>query len=309
MEETLSLQEWLRYRIDMDDEELRRRKALTFEQAEGLEELPSQLAPRTISADMRVRLWDVVYRSLTATRRSIQYTTRFRIGGPWLGILRNWHLEGLHRFADDFDDSLDLWVRTLRVLFEKGSYHQVLGFLQYVLRQDYPPAGLSAELQSALTASRSAYRVIDDDTIAPFASEAEASTIETALKHLEGTTFKGPRVHLKDAASALSDGDWAASVRESIHAVEAVVRLIGKSNSVDDALKKLANNGHINRNMSAGLVRLYAYTSDEKGIRHPLLEDGDANVDEADALYMLGASASFITYLIGKGRASGLLEA
>jgi hypothetical protein len=34
---------------------------------------------------------------------------------------------------------------------------------------------------------------------------------------------------------------------------------------------------------------LYGYTSDQKGIRHPLLDDGTADVDEADAMFMIGA--------------------
>ena len=105
----------------------------------------------------------------------------------------------------------------------------------------------------------------------------------------------------------MTAGQWADSVRESINAVESVVRLLGSSKSVDDALKSLANKGHINKNMSAGLGRLYNYTSDEQGIRHPLLDDGDAKVDEADALYMFAASAAFVTYLIGKGQTAGLL--
>jgi hypothetical protein len=40
----------------------------------------------------------------------------------------------------------------------------------------------------------------------------------------------------------------------------------------------------------------------------PLLEEGDAKVDEADSLYMFGASAAFVTYLLRKGEAGGLLE-
>lgn len=40
----------------------------------------------------------------------------------------------------------------------------------------------------------------------------------------------------------------------------------------------------------------------KKGLRHPLLNDAKANVDESDALFMIGARASFVSYLIGKTR-------
>ncbi|MDI3562541.1 hypothetical protein [Bradyrhizobium sp. Arg816] len=59
--------------------------------------------------------------------------------------------------------------------------------------------------------------------------------------------------------------------------------------------------------MKNGFNSLYNYTSDEKGIRHALLDDSAAKVDETDALFMFGACAAFVSYLIGKARANGLL--
>jgi hypothetical protein len=55
------------------------------------------------------------------------------------------------------------------------------------------------------------------------------------------------------------------------------------------------------------LLSLYGYTSDEAGIRHALLED-EARVDMHDALFMLGACASFATFLIGKARTAGMIS-
>ena len=46
------------------------------------------------------------------------------------------------------------------------------------------------------------------------------------------------------------------------------------------------------------LVKLYGYTSNEQGVRHSLFDQGDANVTERDALFMLGVCASFVTYLL-----------
>jgi hypothetical protein len=36
------------------------------------------------------------------------------------------------------------------------------------------------------------------------------------------------------------------------------------------------------------------------GIRHPVLDDPNASVDKADALFMFGACSAFVTYLIQK---------
>jgi hypothetical protein len=46
---------------------------------------------------------------------------------------------------------------------------------------------------------------------------------------------------------------------------------------------------------------LYDCSSDEKNIRHAKVLEG-TNVDEADALYMFGARAAFITYVIMRTR-------
>ena len=59
--------------------------------------------------------------------------------------------------------------------------------------------------------------------------------------------------------------------------------------------------------LKAGFSKIYGYTSDKDGIRHALL-GGDADVDVVDATFMLGACASFVTYLINKARRSGLIE-
>jgi hypothetical protein len=60
--------------------------------------------------------------------------------------------------------------------------------------------------------------------------------------------------------------------------------------------------------MKRGFLSLHGYTSDENGIRHALLEEGAAKVAETDALFMIGACAAFVSYLINKARSAGILN-
>ena len=53
--------------------------------------------------------------------------------------------------------------------------------------------------------------------------------------------------------------------------------------------------------MHQGLEKLYGYTSDEQGVRHSLLDQGQSNVGQDEAVFMLGACASFASYLWRKG--------
>jgi hypothetical protein len=73
------------------------------------------------------------------------------------------------------------------------------------------------------------------------------------------------------------------------------------------ALAKLEAKFGIHGALKKGFTAIYGYTSDAKGIRHPLLEEKEAAVDQMDAMFMLGACAAFVSYLINKGRAAELI--
>jgi hypothetical protein len=77
---------------------------------------------------------------------------------------------------------------------------------------------------------------------------------------------------------------------------------------LNSALDRLESKAKIHNRLKHGFTNLYGYTNDENGIRHPLLDDGPANVDETDAIFMIGACAAFVSYLIGKARTASLLN-
>jgi hypothetical protein len=77
---------------------------------------------------------------------------------------------------------------------------------------------------------------------------------------------------------------------------------------VSGALAPLEQKAKIHGSLKEGFNKLYGYTSDAQGIRHALLDEGDANVDEADAFFMFGACAAFVSYLINKAQTAGLLS-
>ena len=78
-----------------------------------------------------------------------------------------------------------------------------------------------------------------------------------------------------------------------------------KSGGIDKALAKLAVNIKMHSALKAGFSKLYGYTSDEDGIRHPILED--ENLGFAEAKYMLVTCSAFVNFLVDKGREAGLL--
>ena len=146
-------------------------------------------------------------------------------------------------------------------------------------------------------------------TIMPRATEQEGAAIEQALATLGLTGLDGARAHLIQAGERLNAGDYADAVRESIHAVESVARKLDPKASVTlaPALQALEKHAAVHPALKKGFSKIYGYTSDEGGVRHALLE-GEAQVGLEEAVFMIGACASFTSYLIGKARRAGLID-
>lgn len=280
------------------------RSFLTFAQAEGRELLPHQLAPGELSQELRSYLWLVVYERLDkATQFS---STGYGGADPWLSsewerVLKAYWIRHEHQFADEFANDAEWWKRHLGEAFKKGDYIKVFGFLQFIIRSPNVIHRFAEDVQTALVLGRAAYRVVDH-TIMPIAGPEDAQNILRAFADLASTEFGGARAHMRGAGELLSAGQWADSVRESIHAVESlIIALDANAKTLSDGLKRLEKSGAINPNLRRAMNALYDYASDEKGVRHAKILEG-ANVDEADALYMFGACAAFITYVIAKQR-------
>jgi hypothetical protein len=293
----------------VSDDPYAERKKLTFEQAEGKEPLPSQLRLKEISQELRARLWAVIYTLLDdATEHSSMGGDPY-FGQPWESIFRYMHIYRDHAMADEFrNDARKLTLR-VKQIFEKGDYVAIFGWLQFVLRLSTCPYQLADGIETALWRGRAAYRMINKNTIVPLGSDAELDTLKRAFADLAVTEFHGARDHLRKAAEELTTGRCSDSIRESIHAVESVARTLAPDGTLSKALANLEQSAKIHGGMKAAFNSLYGYTSDEQGIRHAHLNEPSASPDEADALFMIGACAAFVSYLINKSRSAGLLQA
>ena len=138
--------------------------------------------------------------------------------------------------------------------------------------------------------------------IQPIGSEFEGKTYVAALDETKDKGQLGAHSHLLKAGEQINHQKWADSVRESISAVESVCRKIvgGKKVTLGSALKEIEKNYPLHPAFKKALSELYGFTSDENGIRHSLLDKSTAAVDEADALFMLGACSSFVSYLLSR---------
>ncbi|ANM12457.1 MULTISPECIES: hypothetical protein [unclassified Rhizobium] len=144
---------------------------------------------------------------------------------------------------------------------------------------------------------RCAYRLLDGSVV-PISSEEEGEAIYTALDAMSRPGLGGARIHLLKAGSSLTAGEYADSVRESIHAVESVARSLTGEASLQKALTEIGKKHPMHPALKSGFSNIYGYTSDANGIRHPMVGDKETMVEEAEAIFMLGSCAAFVTYLV-----------
>ncbi|HUI12443.1 MAG TPA: hypothetical protein VL048_03120 [Xanthobacteraceae bacterium] len=100
----------------------------------------------------------------------------------------------------------------------------------------------------------------------------------------------------------MTKGDYRAVVRESISAVESSVRdFTGDNKAVlSTALKKLGKETGIHPALLNAFDKLYAYTSDEHGVRHALVFGQNDNVGLDEAMFFVSSCSAFIAFLSRK---------
>lgn len=270
---------------------------LTFEQREGLAPLPRQLAVGEIDQAVKAGLWFVVSEYIDGNSHDNGWGVSFPRENLLI-IARRHFVTVEHRYIDDFEQESDEIKKNWKRYFApKATYGETLGFTEWLVRADRGQTSLASSIEKVLVNTRCAYRLVDKSTIMPIASEEEATAYKTALSTLQIANQPGARKHLLDAASYLSQGRFAESVRESVHTIEGLLRNLTGHSKFSKAVAQIATERQLHESFKLALNNLYGYSSDEQGIRHPLLDRGDANVTEPDALFMLGVCASFATYL------------
>jgi hypothetical protein len=91
-----------------------------------------------------------------------------------------------------------------------------------------------------------------------------------------------------------------------ISAIESIVKQIFAKITAEGALKELSKNIDIHKALQSGFIKLYGYSSDEDGIRHPILDQ--PNVGFAEAKFMIVSCSAFVNFLISKVEAAGFFK-
>ena len=282
---------------------------LTFSQAQGLEPLPRALALAELPEVVRNRLWDVFYRT-TIGHSAIPHGRRYRVvHDPWKEVLLDLHVKFFNKPTDGFESFVER-IRDHYKYYILGDtkYNKVFDLIQSIMRHPGCPPEFTNGIKQVFRECSMAY-VVDTNgppTIFSAATPEEGENIRMAREDLRTADLPAASGHLQRAAELMNDGEWRESAHESISAVESVGLGLGvRGSTLARVLKRLRSDPvwRIHPAFLTVLDKLYAYASDEQGVRHAAVDDQE-HVGREEAQFMLGVCAASCSYLLGKRRDS-----
>lgn len=202
--------------------------------------------------------------------------------------------EGLHgSYANENNRYIKHW-------FSLTEWYEIYNFIEFIASIDSKVSNTKfiEECNKSLEREMSGYRIVGG-CVVQITTEEEIDAIESALTST--SKWKPVNQHLKTALKYLADRespDYRNSIKESISAIESFCNIITGDTkaTLGQALKEIESKWEIHKALKASFSSLYGYTSDESGIRHSLLENGQ-EIRFEDAKFMLVSCSAFVNYL------------
>src|SRR5262249_15159631 len=95
---------------------------------------PVDRALKEVSDELRARLWHIVHESLARSRVGRRYAEA-SLRKPWSKVLYGKHVFPDHLMADEFVNSFEDLAGDLKQVSTQGTYVQLFGLLQWLLRE------------------------------------------------------------------------------------------------------------------------------------------------------------------------------
>lgn len=273
----------------------------SFSERHGYKEVRSLVQRESLDDDTRIEMWNLLAVLPGGFRKFYQDDTEHK-------ILESLWVRHFKALRDEMPYDSAVWNH-IKAQTLTGPWNEVLDLLEALVKQwnrietgraamkDAFLAGLNNLFELQLVG----YRLVGLE-ITPVDSSAEAEAITGALA--DADPIAGARHALDRAVELLADRampDYPNSIKESISAVEAVVKKVTRAGDLGTGLKRLEDAGlPIHSALKSAWLKMYGWTSDDDGIRHGSIEAAAA--DQALAKYMLVTCSAFVSYLVEEGR-------
>lgn len=239
---------------------------MLFSQRKGLVPIKKIIQLDQVDDELRYGLWNSLYTTIYTKFQATDYPYYQAVSGSNLEVLfkQYWH----SFFKLPIDNLPPLYseaIIRIREYFLKCKWNEIYDFIEFTA--NYSPNdfinNFIINCNGILERENSGYRFVGRQII-EISSEIEMNSIEETLKL--SSPIHSVNSHIKAAISLLSDRknpDFRNSIKESISAVEAIVKILsGKSNStLGEALKLFENENKLHPAFKNSLSSLYGYTS------------------------------------------------
>lgn len=291
---------------------------LTFSQRYDYEPLPRPMRLEELSDDLRREVWNAVRELLISisgqASRSYYFSGKAKLFiQRILGAHKKVPEDEIEVFEGHYADyrAIKENYKNIALFFKKiikdSEFNVVLDFLRLIINDQDVDNDFGLRVAALFDRHAAAYWL--DTSQQPYhffpqSSKEQGEAARQDIKTLRDNKMDGATAQLCQAAEHINAQQYADSVSDSIGAVVSVARKIDpkKSKRLGPALHAIEEKKLINKQLKDGIEKIYAYTNDEEGIRHPLVFKDIANVGLDEALYMYGSCASFSAYLAKKHR-------
>lgn len=250
----------------------------SFAERMGIRAARSLTQRDDLDAETRNELWNVlvILREILGgiALRNYADTTEARI----LEALWAWEFK---KPRDEMRSEGNVWA-TLKASMSNADWHEMLDQIEALIRyfdryETHASSGLSSTVVDAFNNSFErylvGYRFIGHE-ITPIDSTAEAEAVVSAQEDAE--SISGTRHALDRAVELLADRhnpDYPNSIKESISAVESVVKKATGEGTLGAGLGKLEAAGlTVHPALRGAWSKMYGWTSDAEDIRHAGVE-------------------------------------
>ena len=276
----------------------------SFSERHGFKTVRYEVQINDFDDDTRVAIWNTYYEHLqyllgsnepdlhrTLTRNATYYWTKF-----------------LRKDLDQFTDYAgSIWF--LKGVLTKGQFWESLDFIEMVAQERLLSSRTARFLESMNSVFEDhlvGYRIVGEQVVA-LDNRTEVEAVGEALEAVSTEPLSGVRHGLENAIRLFSDRrkpDFPNSVKESISAVEGMVRHITGKTKFSDGLAELQKKGvEVPTEIRRAWGTLYGWASQEDGVRHAAT--ALPTVDRPAARFMLVACSAFVTYLVDKSGSAG----
>ncbi|MBX7241721.1 MAG: hypothetical protein K1X92_08220 [Bacteroidia bacterium] len=275
---------------------------LSFSQRIGITPISGAMQINYINEDLKNTLWNIYSKYLFMPIKNVGggYETHFS-DGIWHNFFKKTLDSKPFRFKESLHDFFlspeTAWYKIYDLIEFSSKF--LLAFSQ----NDFIYNTFIDKTNQILKKENSAYRFING-IIAPITNEYEIISLLEAIEQTKPfTSLNGANIHLTTALEFLSDKqnpNYRNSIKESISAVESIAKLISnkEKDSLGVALNRIKGEINLHTSLVGGFSQIYGYTSDEKGIRHALMDNDICDFE--DAKYMIISCSAFVNYLIAK---------